>query len=61
MLHYLFVQGAKSDRFTRKALDEQIAAMDEELGDTAVRVRVPQGHEPRHLLKLFKGRETDIN
>ncbi|XP_026475030.1 gelsolin isoform X2 [Ctenocephalides felis] len=48
--------GEKSDSITRDALDEQVVAIDDDLGNTAVRVRVPQGHEPRHLLKLLKGK-----
>lgn len=30
--------------------------MDNELGGAAIQVRVVQGHEPRHFLKIFKGK-----
>lgn len=42
-------------------LDEQASAaifarnMDDELGGSAVQVRVPQGEEPKHFLRIFKG------
>lgn len=30
--------------------------IDRELGGKAIQVRVVQGHEPRHFLKIFKGK-----
>ena len=29
--------------------------LDNEVGGRAVQVRVTQGHEPRHFIKMFKG------
>lgn len=47
---------------TQSSLDEKAASaihtvrLDNELGGAAIQVRVTQGYEPRHFLKVFKGK-----
>jgi len=51
-----FWQGAKSSLDEKGASALHAARIDnEELGGSAVQVRVVQGEEPRHFIKMFKG------
>lgn len=48
-------QGNKSSRNDRASSAMHAVRLDHELGGSAVQVRVVQGHEPRHFLKVSKG------
>lgn len=50
-----FVQGQDSTQDERTASAIHTVRMDSKLGGKAVQVRVTQGHEPRHFLRIFKG------
>lgn len=65
--HYENKRGGQGDviyywQGKKSSLDEKAVAaihavrLDNELNGTAIQVRVAQGHEPRHFLKIFKGK-----
>lgn len=51
-----FWQGRDSTQDERAASAIHAVRLDNELGGKAVQVRVTQGHEPRHFLRIFKGK-----
>ncbi|PSN34433.1 Gelsolin, partial [Blattella germanica] len=51
-----FWQGRDSTQDERAASAIHAVRMDDELGGKAVQVRVTQGNEPRHFLRIFKGK-----
>ncbi|XP_023703559.1 gelsolin, cytoplasmic isoform X2 [Cryptotermes secundus] len=51
-----FWQGQDSTQDERTASAVHTVQMDSKLGGRAVQVRVTQGHEPRHFLRIFKGK-----
>ena len=48
-------KGRDSTQDERAASAIHAVRMDDELGGKAVQVRVTQGNEPRHFLRIFKG------
>lgn len=51
-----FWLGRDSTIDEKAAAAMQVVALDNELGGAAVQIRVPQGEETKHFLKIFKGR-----
>lgn len=49
-------QGRKSSLDEKAASALHTVRLDNEMGGSAVQIRVAQGHEPRHFLKIFKGK-----
>lgn len=49
------MQGQDSTRDEKAASAIHTVRLDSELGGKAVQVRVTQGHEPRHFLRIFRG------
>lgn len=49
-------QGKQSSIDEKAASAIHAVRLDNELGGAAIQVRVTQGHEPRHFLKIFKGK-----
>ncbi|XP_050556662.1 gelsolin, cytoplasmic-like [Spodoptera frugiperda] len=47
--------GSKASADDKQAGAELVAQLEDELGDDAAVVKVPQGKEPRHFLIIFKG------
>jgi gelsolin len=54
----VFVQGRDSTQDEKAASAIHTARLDSELGGKAIQVRVTQGNEPRHFLRIFKGIDT---
>lgn len=50
------LQGNDSTQDEKAASALQAMKLDNEVSGKAVQVRVTQGHEPRHFIKMFKGR-----
>jgi len=51
-----FWQGQASTQDEKAASAIHTVRLDSELGGKAVQVRVTQGHEPRHFLRIFRGK-----
>ncbi|XP_067013400.2 gelsolin, cytoplasmic isoform X2 [Anabrus simplex] len=51
-----FWQGKDSTTDERAASAIHAVRLDNEVGGKAIQVRVTQGHEPRHFLRIFKGK-----
>jgi gelsolin len=51
-----FWQGQDSTQDEKAASAIHTVRLDSELGGRAVQVRVTQGHEPRHFLRIFRGK-----
>jgi len=51
-----FWQGQDSTQDEKAASAIHTVRLDSELGGKAVQVRVTQGHEPRHFLRIFRGK-----
>jgi len=54
------VQGQDSTQDEKAASAIHTVRLDSELGGKAVQVRVTQGHEPRHFLRIFRGNMGSI-
>jgi gelsolin len=52
----LSLQGGESSQDERAVAAMNAVRLDNELGGKAVQVRVIQGREPRHFIKMFGGR-----
>lgn len=50
------VQGKNASTKDKAASAIYAAQLDKEIKNVAIQVRVVQGHEPRHFLKIFKGK-----
>lgn len=54
---FLFaLQGKNASKADKAASASYAAELDKETGNTAIEVRIVQDHEPRHFLKIFKGK-----
>lgn len=51
----ILFQGKDSTQDEKASSAIQALRMDNELGGKAIQIRVTQGHEPTHFLRLFKG------
>lgn len=49
------MQGQDSTQDEKAASAIHTVRLDNDLGGKAVQVRVTQGHEPRHFLRIFRG------
>lgn len=56
IINFEFSQGNDSTQDEKAASALQAMKLDNEVCGKAVQVRVTQGHEPRHFIKMFKGR-----
>jgi gelsolin len=54
------VQGQDSTQDEKATSAIHTVRLDSELGGKAVQVRVTQGHEPRHFLRIFRGNRRNI-
>lgn len=55
-IQILHVQGKNASTKDKARSALYTSQLDRELNDAALQVRVVQGHEPRHFLKIFKGK-----
>lgn len=51
-----FFQGKNASKKDKAASAIYAAQLDQEIGNVAIQVRVVQDYEPRHFLKIFKGK-----
>lgn len=49
-------QGKNASKKDKAASAIYAAQLDQEIGNVAIQVRVVQDHEPRHFMKIFKGK-----
>lgn len=55
-LIFAFRQGKNASKPDKAASAIYAAQLDKEIGNVAIQVRVVQDYEPRHFLKIFKGK-----
>lgn len=53
---YLYFQGIASSQDEKASSAIHAVRLDNELNGKAVQVRVVQGYEPAHFLRMFKGK-----
>lgn len=49
-------QGKNASKKDKVASTAYATQLDKEIGNIAIQVRIVQDHEPRHFLKIFKGK-----